>query len=1726
MASDNKTLATSTAASGPAGSHFEGQIGAFYLLAMLSGAPPRGLPGTRIERVALQQANAGRPLDDVVIYASDAAGGKAVLEIQVKREITFTPSDPTFRKVVGQIVQALRHKDFFKIQYELAIATAKGSRKIDGAYQDVLMLARRMGDASTFLTQLGLAGAANDDMRTFVRTFRSHLQDEGAPGDDETTWQLLRRLQILTFDFTAIGSASEELARERAARVLHSEDISRSGALWANLIEISINVAKSGGDHTRQTLLTSLSESAFRFSGERRHEMARTALADASVHAISDIRNRIGSVVLARHELVSAVHNALDGGRYIEIRGDAGVGKSGILRQFAEQFSIEGQIVVLSPGRCVPRGWPAMRAQLGFNGSLRELLVELANDGGAALFVDNLDFFSDEERLTVVDLVNEASLVPGVVLITTCRHKVDFEEPSWLPSEAIERFGGTISIEIDGLRKAEIEQLKIAAPSLGAILSDGHPAHTVTQNLFRLARLAEQSSTDPVPRTEIDMAEQWWKSADGVVDRGWRERARLLQYAAEQTLRRALTIDVKGRPSEPIDALVAAGTLRNLGVDKVAFRHDVFREWAVANAVNEDFAQVDQLSLDRPVPAMLARGIELAARIAIERATNGDTWHALVIRLSREGSHPSWRRAAMLALVRSEASVVLLQRASHQLLENDANLLRELIRAVLAVEMVPATSYWTPALLKEAGIDPRVVPPHLTIPRGSTCLGLIVWLISIDGTVPASALAEVVQLYTSFSIGTFGLTELTAITTIHIYRWLRLLEPSDAIPLPAYTSSYWEHLEYEERKSLKTDLRNGFLMFCRRTPELATRYLKAVEASKHNDALVQNILRMRGTLAQAAPAALADFTAAKLIAKSSKHNRQFGYEREDPFTFLDSEFLPPSPTQGPFLELLSYAPKDGLAIVHKLVDHAISHGSRKSNPGANIITLHGASGARTFPWRQTYYWPRQSHYACVTSALMALEAWAHNRIEAGEEFETVLSDVLGPEGSPAAYLLVAVDLIISHWPKSIGVAAQFMACPELLCLDHARLAQDNLGLSELITGTLRREQRGASGAEKLTRRASRRAALEDLIGNYALIANSDERAALVSRLQLEAERLGPASADASLEDPTFMVLHALNLAEPKNWREFVVTRKDGSVQAGKRYVSPAAELAQLQSLRNAGGESLSDFEKESLLSLAVDNPSYLSAESRSAVVAWARAAAMKIGNEEQTDDDGGTRRMREEAIVIAAMIVMRDGDDALRMENSDWARSTLNEVLQLGDDDPVRQMRSGLRYNPTAIAFAGMIHALKERNTLQEIRALLEVVARGGHATAHGFGATISMLESIDERLPRALLRCAFSACILPSHGWDWDSINTATREGWRSQRATAMVEAEINWLEGAGPEPSWPVFPDQSTSRKRVRRISLQVACDVEEKAEQKMVELRFNYQAAALWLRQTRSLNSIAATNWLRRVVKCYMQWTLIANGVDHNPDLDDDVRSPTEWNHSFFELTARCMAGISFDEASAMALTPVTALPEKQFFDVLTEFQRSLDSQFFNEGRVHEAVAVEARTTIARRLMETNGWSRLKRSREFSIDRQIGPAIAVLFFNEHHVLQNTRCYILPKGVARTAPFLPLIGELVSSGPSPFVALVLLNFLEVAPGPQHLNVLVSAGNAWLEAYPDFRPFWVDHGFGRRWCGVVLSILQTTPAVLNSKSSLAPMLSSIVAKLIGLGIFEAKNLEDLLADY
>ena len=1183
----------------------------------------------------------------------------------------------------------------------------------------------------------------------------------------------------------------------------------------------------------------------------------------------------------------------------------------------------------------------------------------------------------------------------------------------------------------------------------------------------------------------------------------------MLKALAEEAISRAEPLDVSDRPARAIDALVASETLRDLGNDRVAFRHDVLREWAIANVIHSEPTTIERLPLDRPASASLARGVELASRMALERAADSTRWQSFVKRLSREGTHLSWRRAVLLALVRSEVGFELLARASGILLADRANMLRELIRIVMAVDVESASK-----LFAAAGVEAPTIPASLNVPSKPSWHRLIAWLLSLGQNLPIAAIPDVVEFYTAWSSGMFGRDPLTPLLMQWLYRWLTEIEA--ARDAETFRRPFGGVIDHDRIGSLEFDLRNGFLLFCNRTPALAVEYLRSLRKRRNNENAARNILKFRGSLAQAAPAELAELTATALVAKPRPDERHHRRDFEEPFSYLDYEFVPASPAQGPFFELLVHAPQHGLSLIHRLVDHATTFYSRGREYGADAIRIPFPDGERPFPWKRSYVWSRQgTGHNGLTSALMALEAWAHRRIEAGETFDKVLTDVLGPPGSPAVYLLVAVDLLLSHWPKSREGAVPFLACPELLCIDRQRHLHDNFEYPDFFgLNALQKEPVGAASIENLKKRASRKLTLDQLLGTYAF-ASVELREVLTTLLHQAAARLGPPDDKSNFGDPAFMAVHALNLIDPNNWREVAVALPDGTQGTACEYVSPEAETRHLAALQEAARAKLTDTNMQSAIGMALEDPSRSSPKFAAEAVEWVQRATAMPKNEAADED-----WMQEQAVVTAAMIAMRDGDTELRARYEAWARGIFAQALKAREDSIYRS-RSGLRFNPFAIAFVGIIHSLKCRATPGDLRTLLEVAARDDPAAAQGFGVAATTLASIDERLPRAVLRCAFAACIRPSREWNFPEKEVAARSERLRQRVQAAVDAELAWLGDERPEPSWPAFPAEPARRRRRNLVMVGRARGDTTAAQRSRPEEYADHQAAALWLSKIGGLVDVVERPWLREIARIYAAWTAGANGA--GLDMYEEVADPPmEWNGAYFYLLACCLPGLALPEIEQIALVPISSLPEEPFFDVITQFLRNVDAVYFNNRGLQEPIAISIRSALASRLMASSGWKRLRGSA--SIEMHIGPAIAVLFFNDQGFAQPPKCYLLPKGIDRLDPFLPVLEKLVDSGPSLFVAVATLNLLEVSPRSTHLPFIVAAAKAWLGSYPNDTDFWVDNGIGRRVCVWIEEVRHQEPALLDTDEAVRFDVDRLLAALISLGVADARRLEEALA--
>ena len=270
------------------------------------------------------------------------------------------------------------------------------------------------------------------------------------------------------------------------------------------------------------------------------------------------------------------------------------------------------------------------------------------------------------------------------------------------------------------------------------------------------------------------MAGLWWKSADGAAAAEVRAAQRLLAALAASAMKREDGIEVT-EDSSARSHLLGALTLKEVRRDRLDFYHDVLRDWAIGNYIAEDPSRLAALDLSVPVSPRVARGIEFAARLALETGADWSGWTDLLTHLSPHGAHGSWRRQAILALPRSEAAFELLERCSAGLLADGAALLIELCTTIAAAETV-ATADLMP-MPDGSKVDlPR---SYRTIITGSAIL-VLRWVLAHAAEIPISAIGAVVELV---QIQIYLLKHLRLFaeqTAGMLFGWLRQLDVRDA----------------------------------------------------------------------------------------------------------------------------------------------------------------------------------------------------------------------------------------------------------------------------------------------------------------------------------------------------------------------------------------------------------------------------------------------------------------------------------------------------------------------------------------------------------------------------------------------------------------------------------------------------------------------------------------------------------------------------------------------------------------------------------------------------------------------------------------------------------------------------------------------------------------------------------------------------------------------------------
>jgi hypothetical protein len=653
-------MPASPEATGGVGYTFEDSVVATYLASLLVEGGARGISEAITDGIFLQRAALDEPLDDVIVVASDRYGQPAKLALQVKQSPTLSSAEANsdFREVISASWKEFEKQDFRHGRDRIGLAAANIAQSTLRAARASLEWARASTSSDDFFKRIEVKNFASDAQRKFVSDVRNLLPENAR--DEENSWQFLRHFVILVFDTLSEGASGSFAAIERLRSALPAGERHRAQELWIRLCQTARLASGVAGSFSRTTLIEHLS-GAFDLSPlpSRRSDLEK--IAEETRFALQSIRMDVSGLVVPRNGVLDRINDIDDGRRFIQLAGEAGSGKSAVLRAMAEEHTRNGFALVLTDKRLTGPGWPALATHLRLETDrLVDLLLELAPLEKPTLFVDGIDRLGEAARQTVSDITTAILDDPRlsswrIVASTRSSHLEDLR--IWLPPRLIED-GQAFVIEIDGFDDTEAEILAETFPAMREVLfAEGQEKDFARRPFFAEVLSRRSKTADKATNTfsEVSLAQVWLEGPQTLdeksagIDR--RQTMSELSERCAKTVNR--TASVEGLSPEALGELVKERAITEIaGSGRYAFAHDIFLEWAMFGLCRQnapDWPCTLTAAGDRPG---LIRVVELLSLFEFETS---DNWAETQQTLEKQDAWRHWSRVWLLAPFASPA---------------------------------------------------------------------------------------------------------------------------------------------------------------------------------------------------------------------------------------------------------------------------------------------------------------------------------------------------------------------------------------------------------------------------------------------------------------------------------------------------------------------------------------------------------------------------------------------------------------------------------------------------------------------------------------------------------------------------------------------------------------------------------------------------------------------------------------------------------------------------------------------------------------------------------------------------------------------------------------------------------------------------------------------------------------------------------------------------------------
>ena len=1138
---------------GGAGFTFGDQVAARYLACLLAEAEGVGLRDRIVCRVALEQRDAGEPLDDIIVDARAPDGSLARLSLQVKRELTISAAKTNidFRDVIRDAWATL-DKPGFRAGIDRVGAVTGPSVAAAKArtLQTLAELARASASTEDFAARFKAGGSASEEQIAMLGDLRTITRDLGRSDGDGDLHRLLSHFVLIKLDALHEGAEGDARTVDLLRQALRLEERVRANDLHHRIQTLarkgagrarSWDVAALRRDLAPMFALAALPSSAPDL--EKLTAVARSAAAS--------IGDRIGPVSIQRPAFDAMVAQELEQHRFVAVRGLPGSGKSALLRRQVEEALAKGPALLLKADRLTGGGWAAFAAQLG----LRMLdplpvLAEIGIVGTPVLFIDGLDRIDKAQREIVVDLIRTIEEAPELArwrVLATLRDVGMEPVRTWLP-RFFER-GRFASLGVGSFDDAEARELGAARPELQPLLFGPKPVRDLVRRPF-FAKILDEigRGEQEIPRSETELLLCWWRrggyDAEGS-DARLRQRA-LLKVAQQRSLRADAPIPIDTFDTAlltAVEQLVADGVLEET-VDQqfVRFCHDIFFEWSFAQMLAS--AGADWTSLLREVgePPIVGRAVELHAQRCFVAEEDG--WSTALSALSDTSLRSQWRRVWLLAPLGHPEFMRWVARFDETVFADDQRTLRQVLVWFQAQRTMPNPNLLNGTIGGDLDRDSRL--------RAADLLGwpddFLTWVRFLSyldtriSQVQLSLLPAVLTLYEVWQNMMADIPNDTSATIIaHASGWLAELEARNELDRFQDVDDRWRGIK--DLGEFTRSLRKLVLRSARVERDRVAGYLAALDEERRPGRKVfEEVVDFSPLLSETHPHELVDFALRHLLGELPEDHRDRMLEEErraaayrkelqrkpkaerDRLNELaltspslgylgpnswdwdhlalernDGRYFPASPTYEPFHSLFHNAPDDALRLVNGLTNHAVKawlqlHRMQPEHGTPIPVVVE-------FPWGSSTFWGGRREYLrsrglwapyVLGCAFLALDAWALDQVGAGADPDTLIRRVVNDNAS-IAVLGIALNISLAAQRVS-PVTEALVRTQRLWSADIERFAQEASIRSSSQIGFMRPSQRPeALAVEALNTRPVRGLEIRSLVTLHAL--NADKTSA-------------------------------------------------------------------------------------------------------------------------------------------------------------------------------------------------------------------------------------------------------------------------------------------------------------------------------------------------------------------------------------------------------------------------------------------------------------------------------------------------------------------------------------------------------------------------------------------------------------------------------------------------------